>query len=133
MGQLSSMEIRRVVPNIASKRLDESREFYTSIFGFKVGMQMGPMVTLVSPNNPTAQVSIIGGPDKSKSKSKSEPEPSITLTIEVADVDEVHRRATAHGLRIVRRLTTEPWGVRRFVVVDPNGTILNVMSHTTKK
>jgi hypothetical protein len=26
-------------------------------------------------------------------------------------------------------LTDEPWGVRRFFVTDPNGVIINVMSH----
>jgi len=26
-------------------------------------------------------------------------------------------------------LTDEPWGVRRFFVRDPNGVVLNVMSH----
>jgi len=28
-------------------------------------------------------------------------------------------------------LTTEPWGVRRFFLVDPNGVVINVMSHET--
>jgi hypothetical protein len=26
-------------------------------------------------------------------------------------------------------LTNEPWGVRRFFVTDPNGIVINVMSH----
>jgi hypothetical protein len=28
-------------------------------------------------------------------------------------------------------LTNEPWGVRRFFVKDPSGTIVNVLSHVT--
>jgi uncharacterized glyoxalase superfamily protein PhnB len=35
----------------------------------------------------------------------------------------------ALGLQIVYPLTTESWGVRRFHVVDPNGVMINIMSH----
>jgi catechol 2,3-dioxygenase-like lactoylglutathione lyase family enzyme len=52
------MSIRRIVPNIKSKRLDDSRAFYVDL-GFKVGMDMGFIVTLVSPSNPTAQISLL--------------------------------------------------------------------------
>ena len=31
--------------------------------------------------------------------------------------------------RLVYPLTNEPWGVRRFFVTDPNGIVINVMSH----
>jgi len=41
----------------------------------------------------------------------------------------LHKRAVEAGLEIVYPLTDEPWGVRRFFVVDPNGTILNIPSH----
>jgi hypothetical protein len=33
------------------------------------------------------------------------------------------------GLKVVYPLTDEPWGVRRFFVTDPNGLVINVMSH----
>jgi len=46
------MSIRRVVPNIKSKSLEDSRAFYVDVLGFKVGMDMGFIVTLVSPSNP---------------------------------------------------------------------------------
>ena len=51
------------------------------------------------------------------------------LSIEVADVDSVHAKAIARGLQIVYPLTDEPWGVRRFFVADPNGVVINVLSH----
>ena len=55
------MSIRRVVPNITSDRLDESREFHTELLGFQVAMDMGWIVTLVAPSNPTAQISLVRG------------------------------------------------------------------------
>jgi uncharacterized glyoxalase superfamily protein PhnB len=47
----------------------------------------------------------------------------------VGDVDAVHADAVRRGLRIVYPLSDEPWGVRRFFVVDPDGVVINVMSH----
>jgi len=51
------MTIRRIVPDIKSKRLDDSRAFYVDLLGLKVGMDW--IVTFVSPSNPTAQISVI--------------------------------------------------------------------------
>ena len=43
-------------------------------------------------------------------------------------------RGGVHGGAAARRdrphpLTTEPWGVRRFFVRAPNGTVVNIVSH----
>jgi len=117
------MSIRRVVPNITSDRLEDSRAFYVELFGFHVAMDLGWMVTLVSPNQPVAQISIVRGERWDGSQQQ------VTLSIEVADVDEIHAKAVSRGDRIVYPLTDEPWGVRRFHTMDPNGVILNVMRH----
>lgn len=103
--------------------MDESRKFYTEFLGFEVEMDMGWIMTLVSPSNPTAQLSLLRG------RTPATPQAQITLSIEVADVEVVHAAAVARGIPIVYPLTTEPWGVRRFHVTDPNGVVINVMSH----
>jgi uncharacterized glyoxalase superfamily protein PhnB len=82
----------------------------------------GRIVTLVSPDNPTAQISLLSG---RPSTSSQEPD----LTIEVDDVDAIHATAVAAGAQIVYPLTTEPWGVRRFFVSDSDGVIINIMTH----
>ncbi len=115
------MSIRRVVPDITSDRMEESREFYVGFLGFEMAMNMGWIMTFVSPSNPTAQVTVV------QRKESSKPHPD--MTVEVSDVDAVHKRALDRGLEIVYPLTDEPWGVRRFFVADPNGVVLNVMSH----
>ena len=118
------MTIRRIVPDIKSERLDDSRAFYVDFLGLKVGMDLGWIVTFVSPSNPTAQISVMRDDDPSTLM------PNVS--IEVADVDEVHARAIERGLHIVYPLTDEPWGMRRFFVVDPNGVIVNVSSHVQR-
>jgi catechol 2,3-dioxygenase-like lactoylglutathione lyase family enzyme len=115
------MSISRVVPNIASDKPDASRDFYAGLLGFQVAMDMGWIVTLVSPSNPTAQLSIV----REDATAPAIPQ----ITVEVADVDAVHAEAVRCGLELVHPLTEEPWGVRRFFVKDPNGVVLNVVSH----
>jgi catechol 2,3-dioxygenase-like lactoylglutathione lyase family enzyme len=115
------MSIRRVVPNIASDKLDACREFYAGLLGFQVAMDMGWILTLVSPSNPTAQLSVV--------REDASAPVVAQVTVEVADVDAVHAEAVRRGLELVHPLTEEPWGVRRFFVRDPNGVVLNVASH----
>jgi len=115
------MSIRRVVPDIKSQHFAESRAFYVDFLGLTMAMDMGFVMTFVSPSNPTAQISVV------RDDGGSTPLPGVS--VEVDDVDQVHARAVARGLEIVYPLTDEPWGVRRFFVVDPNGIVLNVLSH----
>ena len=115
------MSVKRIVPDIKSTHLDASRQFYVDVLGLEVVMDMGFIVTLVSPSNPTAQVSLMRDDDSSTILPQ--------ISIEVADVDDVHSRAVSRGLNIVYPLTNEPWGVRRFFVTDPSGTVINVMCH----
>lgn len=115
------MTIRRVVPDIKSQKLGESREFYVDFLGLELAMDMGFVMTFISPSNPTAQVTVV------QDDGGSTPLPGVS--VEVEDVDAVHARAIERRLQIVYPLTGEPWGVRRFFVVDPNGTVLNIMSH----
>jgi uncharacterized glyoxalase superfamily protein PhnB len=75
---------------------------------------------MASPSNPTAQVLLVG-PDSER----LQPD----MSVEVDDVDAVHAEVLAAGADIVYPLRDEPWGVRRFFVRDPSGTIVNVVSH----
>ena len=119
----SPLSIKRVVPDLGTDRMDERREFYIQAFGFEVTRDLGWIVTLASPDNPTAQINLLRRTGPSDSQNAPD------LTIEVTDVDAVHDIAVERGLEVVYPLTDEEWGVRRFFVTDPDGLILNVMSH----
>jgi catechol 2,3-dioxygenase-like lactoylglutathione lyase family enzyme len=115
------MNIRRVVPDISSEHLDQSREFYAGFLGFQIAMDMGWVVTFASKSNPTAQVTVVSR------EQAGAVQPQIS--IEVDDVDRAHALALTRNLKIVYPLVDEPWGVRRFFVVDPDGVVINVLSH----
>ena len=117
------MTIRRIVPNVhvgSEEAMSTSRDFY-GLLGFEEAMDMGWVTTMASPSNPTAQISFF----------TEERTASVVpdLSVEVEDVDAVYAQVLASGAEVVRELRDEEWGVRRFFVRDPNGRVVNVLSH----
>lgn len=115
------MPIKRIVPNIESATPRRSIEFYERFLGLKTAMDMGWIITFISEDNPTSQVSVI------RNKSSAAPHPD--LSIEVEDVDQMFAKAKEQHIEVVYPITDEPWGVRRFFVQDPNGKVINILSH----
>jgi uncharacterized glyoxalase superfamily protein PhnB len=111
--------ISRAVPNIRSERPAETRAFFVELLGFEVAMDLGWVVTLASPTNASAQVSIIGNDDMA----------APGISVGVADVDALHAKAVEQGFEIVYPIRDEDWGVRRFMLREPSGTVVNVVSH----
>lgn len=50
------------------------------------------------------------------------------ISVEVEDVDAIHATAVDQGLEIAYPLRDEEWGVRRFMLREPGGTLVNVLS-----
>jgi len=84
-------------------------------------MDLGWVVTVASPTDPSVQVTIVGNDDMAA--------PGISVGVD--DVDAVHANALDQGLEIVYPLRDEEWGVRRFMLREPSGTVVNVVSHSS--
>lgn len=121
------MKIKRIVPNICTNKLKESRAFYEDFLGLKLVMDMNVVMTFASHQNATAQITIIYEDQFQESNA------DISITIEVVDIDAVYEKALLSDYDIVYPLKEEPWGVRRFFVLDPNGVTINLMSHLYSK
>jgi predicted enzyme related to lactoylglutathione lyase len=115
------MTVVRIVANISADSVGEVRRFYANLFGLDVLMDLGWIVTLGSGERAATQMSILseGGSGA----------PVPDLSIEVDDVDAVYARAKDAGCTVVPELRDEPWGVRRFFIIDPTGRLINVLSH----
>ena len=107
------------MPNIRSDRPAETRDFFAQLLGFEIAMDIGWVVTVASPTDPSVQVNVIGNDDPAA--------PGISVGVD--DVDAVHAKAVEQGREIVYPLRDEPWGVRRFMLREPSGTVVNVVSH----
>ena len=88
------------MPNVRSDRPTETREFFVELLGFEVAMDMGWVVTVISPTNPSAQVTIIGNDDLA----------APGISVEVDDVDAVHARAAEQGAEIAYPRVTRSGG-----------------------
>ncbi|HEY4279052.1 MAG TPA: VOC family protein [Conexibacter sp.] len=115
------MAVRRIVPDFHAPEPLAARELYEQVLGLEVAMDLGWVVTYASPDNPTAQLTVA----QVDASAVVQPDASI----EVDDVDAAYAAALRLSAEIVHPLTDEPWGVRRFFVRDPNGKVLNVLSH----
>jgi catechol 2,3-dioxygenase-like lactoylglutathione lyase family enzyme len=115
------MTVRRIVANLAADDPARVRGFYETLLDLEVVMDHGWIVTLASDASQTPQLSFAseGGSGT----------PVPDLSVEVDDVDAIYRRAVAASLEIVYGIADEPWGVRRFFLRDPQGRLVNILSH----
>jgi len=115
------MAVRRVVPDLESKSLEQATAFYTQVLGLQVVMDHGWIVTLAEPQRPDVQLSVM---------THDATAPVVpAASIQVDDVDAAYQAAQAVGAEIVHELTDEAWGVRRFFVRDPDGHVINILAH----
>jgi catechol 2,3-dioxygenase-like lactoylglutathione lyase family enzyme len=116
------MRIKRIVPDFQSEDPARGADFYAGVLGMRIVMDLGWIVTYAPPDNPDAQISV----GRYDAAAHTLPD----VSIEVDEVDTAYAAAQEQGCEIVYPLTDESWGVRRFFVRDPNGKILNILSHT---
>lgn len=115
------MQVKRIVPNIASPDPQKARAFYVDALGLDIAMDLGWIVTVQAPKTMAPQLSIA-----SEGGSGTD---VPALSIEVDDLDEALSHMEAGGFPIEYGPVTEPWGVRRFYVRDPFGRLINILVH----
>ncbi len=117
------MKVLRIVANIETADPLAAKVFYQDILGLDILMDHGWIATLGSNQSMPVQVSFAseGG--------SGTPVPG--LSIEVDDVDEVFAAMSSSAFEVIYGPADEAWGVRRFYVRDPFGTVVNILSHTS--
>lgn len=102
--------------------VERARAFYQDYLGFAVEQMNQGWVRRFSTPEGRAAVQLV-------THDASAPVDS-DLSVHVGDeVEAAYAEAQRRGYEIVHPLTTEPWGVRRFFVRAPNGTVINVVGH----
>jgi catechol 2,3-dioxygenase-like lactoylglutathione lyase family enzyme len=115
------VKVKRIVANVAVSDLAAATRFYQDILGLDVLMDMGWIATYGSRETMAVQVSFMseGGSGT----------PIPNLSIEVDDLDTAFSKIRQAKIPVEYGPTREPWGVRRFFVRDPFGTLVNILSH----
>lgn len=114
------MTVGRVVPILTVTDIETTRDAYVATLGLTEVMNHGWIVTLAGAGR-RHQISLM--------TKDLTAQVNPTVSIEVDDVDAAHAAAVAGGLEIMRPLSDEDWGVRRFFFVDGSGNVVNVLSH----
>lgn len=114
-------QVRDLTANLPVADLDGVDDFYGDYLGLTdEGFNLGWAVHRSAPQS-GAHVQLV-------SRDKTAPVDSA-ISVHVVDVEAAHAEAVRRGYRIVHPLTHEPWGVYRFFVQAPDGTVVNMVSH----
>jgi len=118
------MNIMRTIPDIRTLNMPASRDFYEGLLGFNVVMDHAGMLMLASATQPKQQVIVNGEADAIPLP------PGFSVDVGYPEnVTEIHGQAVAKGCTIVEPLVDKPIGIRRFSLLDPNGTRVTVVAH----
>jgi catechol 2,3-dioxygenase-like lactoylglutathione lyase family enzyme len=114
------MVIHRIVPNLKVDDAGTGHDFYTNSSAWRRRSTWLDR-ELLGPRQPRrpgefGEFRLLGTEDS-------------VMSVDVADVDTALRPAQHLGYQIVHPLTDEPWGVRRFLVRDPHGNVINIVGH----
>ena len=115
------MRAERITANLRVADVDNAKGFYTDFLGLSTEeFNMGWVARYSSPET-GAHVQLV-------TRDAKAPE-DAAISMHADDVDSAYEEARNRGYEIVHPLTTEPWGVRRFLVRAPDGNVVNVVQH----
>jgi predicted enzyme related to lactoylglutathione lyase len=117
------MRVTAVTANLRVADIDAARTFYMDYLGLtEESLDLG-WVTRFQSVDGRACVQLV-------TRDATSPEDSVVSVRVGADVDAAYAEALRRGYDIVHPLTDEPWGIRRFLVRDPDGNVINIVSHS---
>lgn len=115
------MHVIRIMADLRVPDIEAAKEFYTDYLGLRdEEFNLGWVARYTSPDT-GANVQLI------TRDATAAQDPAIS--IHTPDVDDAYAQARQRGYEIVHPLTTEAWGVRRFFVRAPDGTVVNIVQH----
>jgi len=115
------MQAIRILANLRVPDVEAAKSFYTDYLGLSTEeFNMGWVARFTSPAT-GANVQLV-------TRDATAREDSV-ISVQTDDVDGAYEEARELGYEIVHPITTEPWGVRRFLVRAPDGSVINVVRH----
>lgn len=122
------MKITSYYPVIQSNDMVETARFYCDNFGFTPMFEADWYIHLQSKQDKNVNLAIVDGAHDTIPQASRGATAGLILNFEVEDVDVVHKNCIAAGLVIKKSLRDEDFGQRHFMVVDPNGVLIDVIT-----
>lgn len=115
------MRVSRIMANLRVADVDAAKDFYADYLGLSTEeFNLGWVARYTSPD--TGAVVQLLTRDATAAT-------DATVSVHTPDVEGAYAEARQRGYEIVHPLTTESWGVHRFLVRAPDGTVVNVVQH----
>jgi predicted enzyme related to lactoylglutathione lyase len=115
------MRAKRITANLPVQDIEAAKRFYIDFLGLGTEeFNLGWVARLTSPDT-GVNVQLV-------TRDATAPEDSA-VSVHTDDVEAAYEEAQRLGYEIVHPLTKEPWGVYRFFVRAPDGTVLNIAYH----
>lgn len=115
------MRATRIMANLRVADVDAAKGFYADYLGLSTEeFNLGWVARYTSPDTGAA-VQLV-----TRDETAAE---DAAVSIHTPDVEGAYAEARRRGYEIVHPLTTESWGVRRFLVRAPDGNVVNVVHH----
>ncbi len=111
------MTFTKLVPFIATDKVEHSKAFYTTHFGFRVIFDCGWYVTLQSPDG-RVELAFMDPREKAQPMFAGH---GLNYALEVDDIDALYAALDKTAVTVTQDLRDNPWGDRSFAVLDPNG------------
>jgi uncharacterized glyoxalase superfamily protein PhnB len=113
-------------PVICTDRVAETSDFYIRLFGFEATFAANWYVSL---RNGDRELAVVDASHETIPDGFREPVAGLILNFEVDDVDAEYRRLVREeGLTPVLDLRSEEFGQRHFIVADPAGVLVDVIT-----
>lgn len=114
---------------IMTKDLAACREFYTKWFGFQPVFESTWFLMLVSQGERPFTIAFMheNHPSTPPSLPSFTKKDGAFLTFQVEDSKAIYEQLEKAGMPMHYALKEEPWGQRRFSVIDPNGLFIDVV------
>jgi len=114
-----TLQLGRAAVVIPVADMDRAVAFYAAAFGLEVTFENGEPTSYVVLRRDAAELHLSRCSDPS-------PRAQNVMHLIVSDAAEAARRCEAAGGTIVEALRDAPWGMRTFVVADPDGHRVDV-------
>ena len=109
----------RMAPSFGVADMERAVAFYTEVMGFSIGFQNGDPVIFTLLERNRAELHLLLAP------AYRGPTFNVAHLI-VDDVDALHARCAAAGAPIMKALADKDFGMRAFVVADPDGNCIDI-------
>jgi catechol 2,3-dioxygenase-like lactoylglutathione lyase family enzyme len=123
------MKLSSCYPVICTDQVAATRDFYVTHFDFTVAFDSGWYVSLRRDGEPAYELAVVEATHPTVPEASRRTVAGLLLNFEVDDVDaEHHRLVEVAGLIPAKTLRSEEFGQRHFILADPAGVLIDIIT-----